>query len=87
MLAANVHGNCPRRPDGAFQKEHGGGQTKHGGVGTLGQRGRHDENRATQHAHDRHHPPGELEVAGLGQQPVGNQAANRIADHAGPKRQ
>src|SRR5665647_252734 len=85
-FAANIHGNCPGRPDRAFKKEHGSSQAIDGGGGILGQRGRHDKHRAAQHARDRHHPSRELDVAGFRQQPVSRQAANSIADDARYKR-
>src|SRR5450830_1397087 len=50
MFAAHIHGHCPGRPNGTFQKEHSGGQAIHRGIGILGHRGGHDENRAAQHA-------------------------------------
>jgi hypothetical protein len=48
--------------------------------------GGHDENRAAQHARDSDRPPGEFDVAGSCQQPVGRQAADGVADDTGPKR-
>ena len=87
IFAADIHGDCPGRPDGAFEKEHGSGQAIYGGVGVGSQRSRHTEHHAAQHAGDGHCSPGKLRVAGLFQEPIGCQAADRVANDACPKRQ
>jgi hypothetical protein len=37
IFAADIHGNRPGRPDGAFEKEHGSGQALDGDVSVRGQ--------------------------------------------------
>src|SRR6266566_1532921 len=87
IFSAGIHRDRPGGTDGAFQEEARPSQAIDGRITVLRQRGRNNEHDATQHADNGDHAAGELGVSSFFQEPISCQAADRIPDHHGKKRQ